>query len=128
MKKYAVVRFLSSRDDESSFGYTYNNEIGAKKYDAVIVPTKYGLSLAVVESLTNDEYKTQRYGSCQPVKSVAEVIKSTEVEKLMRAEKKKDIKKKLEAEVKKMDDVARFKMYAAQNPAFSELLEEYEQL
>ena len=49
MKKYAIVKFLSSKDEGYSQGYTYENPVKAKRYDAVIVPTRYGLSLAVVD-------------------------------------------------------------------------------
>lgn len=126
-KKYAIVKFLSSKDDENSIGYTYQNEIGAKKYDAVIVPTRYGISLAVVTCLTDNSNLTDHgytYG-VREIKEIAEVISSTEVAKVTTAAKKKDIKKKLEAEVKKLDDLSRFEMYATQSPEFAKLLKEY---
>lgn len=128
-KKYAVVKFLSTKDEALSQGYTYDNEIGAKKYDAVIVPTKHGISLAVVTKLT-DNFETD-YGSIRGVgviKKIAEVIQSEEVAKVTNAEKKKDIKKKLEEAVKKMDDVKRYEMYAAENPEFADLLKEYKEV
>lgn len=124
--KYATVKFLSSRDDGMAKGYTYENTIGAKKYDAVIVPTQYGLSLAVVTDL-KDNHGLSPYTSVA-IKRIAEVVKSKAVAKEMQAEKKQDLKKKLEAEVKKMDEVERFNIYAASNPAFAELLDEYKSL
>lgn len=124
--KYAVVKFLSTKDAATSDGYTYENTIGAKKYDAVIVPTRYGLSLAIVEESTNE--LPNRFAYSGSIKAIAEVIKSDAVAKVTLAEKKKDLKKRLETEVKKLDDIERFKMYANNNPAFAELLQEYESL
>lgn len=124
--KYATVKFLSKRDEGYSQGYTYENPIGAKKYDAVIVPTQYGLSLAVVEGVSDS--LPDSFRSHTTLKAVVEVIKSEAVAKVMQAEKKKDLKKKLEAEVKKMDEVERFNIYAANNPVFAELLDEYKSL
>lgn len=119
-KKYAVVKFLSTKDEGYSQGYTYENTIGAKKYDAVIVPTQYGLSLAIVDKVSDD--LPTGFRSFATLKAVAEIVHSVEVNKVVQSAKRKDIKKKLEAEVKKMDEVERFKIYAANNPAFAELL------
>lgn len=128
--KYAVVEFLSTKDQMVSGqkGYTYENEIGAKKYDTVVVPTRHGISMAVVVKLT-DKFETDySYGSTPAVKQIAEVIQSKEVAKVMNTRKKADLKKKLEAEVKKLDDVARFELYAQQSPEFAELLKEYKEV
>lgn len=124
--KYAIVKFLSSKDDSYSQGYNYKNTVKAKPYDAVIVPTRYGLSLAVVESVTDEKPEGLPYG-CE-IKAISEVVQSEAVAKEMSAQKKKDLKKQLEKEVKKLDDIERFKMYAKNNPAFAELLEQYEAL
>lgn len=121
--KYVTVRFLSTYDEAYAKGYTYENPVKAKKYDTVVVPTVHGLCLAVVVSSSDtppDTYMTY--------KAITEVIKSTSVDKLTQVKKKADLKKKLEAEVKKMDEVERFNIYAASNPAFAELLEEYKTL
>lgn len=125
--KYALVKFLSTKDEGYADTYLYENPVGAKKYDAVIVPTRYGLSLAVVDSLTDssDSFSNYRGGT---IKAIAEVIESAEVEKVTLAAKKKDLKKKLDAQVKKMDEIERYKMYAANNPAFAELLDEFERI
>ena len=124
--KYAVVKFLSTKDAATSDCYTYENTIGAKKYDAVIVPTRYGISLAVVEELTNEMPFMKSYSGT--IKAIEEVVKSEAVAKVTLTQKKKDIKKQLETEVKKLEDTERFKMYANNNPAFAELLQEYESL
>lgn len=135
--KYATVRFLSSRDETSAQKqYSYLNTAGASKYDSVIVDTRFGMSLAVVTSVSDVPPKEKPYtgygysrdAQITPLKEVLEIVTSKEVSKLMQTEKKKDIKKKLEAEVKKMDEVERFNIYAANNPAFAELLEEYKNL
>lgn len=123
--KYAVVKFLSSKDEGYNQGYLYENPVNAKKYDAVVVPTRYGLSLAVVESLTDssDSFSNYRGGA---IKAITEIVQSKAVDEVTLADKKKDLKKKLDAQVKKMDEIERYKMYAANNPAFAELLEEFE--
>lgn len=126
-KKYAIVKFLSTKDDGYSQGYLYENTVEAKKYDAVIVPTRYGLSLAVVDKLTDSVDSFNNY-SGGAIKAIAEIVESKEVAKLMNATKRKDLKKKLDAEVKKFDDVKRFELYAEANPAFAELLEQYKKL
>jgi hypothetical protein len=124
-KKYAVVEFLSTRDEGVAEGYTYINNIKAKKYDAVIVPTKYGVSMAVVVRLTDDSNFGRSGYSCSITKELAEVVKSKEVAKLMRDKKRKDLEKLLEKKVKEMDTITRFAMYADQDPEFAKLLEEY---
>lgn len=126
--KYAVVEFLSSKDKETAQGYTYQNKIGAKKYDSVVVPTRYGLSLAVVVKLTDKLETYHNQYAIPEIKEIAEVVASKEVAKLMIERKRKDIKKKLEAEVKKMDDIARFELYAEKSPAFAKLLKELKDL
>lgn len=131
-KKYAIVEFLSTKDKGVAQGYTYNNEIGAALYDAVIVPTQYGLSLAVVVQLTDSNdltFSGSQYHYSKPaIKKIAEVVQSTVVTEAMKARKKADIKKQLEKEVKKLDDIARFKLYAKGNPEFATLLKQYEEM
>lgn len=125
--KYAIVKFLSTKDEGYSQGYLYENTIKAKKYDAVIVPTQYGLSLAVVDKLTDstDSFDKYRGGV---IKAIAEIIKSKEVAKVTTEAKKKSLKKKLEKLTKEMDDIERFKMYSKGNPEFAKILAEYEKL
>ena len=75
--KLATVKYLSSRDESTTHGYTYINTVRAKPYDAVIVPTRYGASLAVVESVrevSEDDYSC--HGGVTPYKRIHEVIKS----------------------------------------------------
>lgn len=143
--KYVQVEFLSTldRDNTKSNGvarkrYNYKNKIGAKMYDAVVAPTSYGLSLAVVvgesdkpaaEKPASESYYASSYTpSPASVKELADVVKSSAVDERMMARKKDDLKKKLEVEVKKLDDIQRFEVYAAQSPEFAELLKEFKSL
>jgi hypothetical protein len=124
-KKYAVVKFLSTKDEGYADGYHYENNIGAKKYDTVIVPTRYGVSMAVVESLTDDIPQHIRYTS---IKAVAEVIQSKTVTEMTREQKRKDLEKRLEKKVKALDKLERFKAYADSNPEIAELVKELEEI
>lgn len=130
--KYALVEFLSERDkpNTSQKLYTYINEVKAKEYDTVIVPTKYGLALAVVKKLS-DNVPSSNYdylGSMNVIKKVAEVIKSTAVDEVTKEAKRKDIEKQLEKKVKEMDKVQRFELYADQDPEFAKLLKQFKEL
>jgi hypothetical protein len=127
MKKYAIVKFLSSKDEGLAQGYLYENPVNAKKYDAVVVPTRYGLSLAVVDDLTDSAESFQNYGG-GAIKAIAEVVESDEVAKVTTAQKKRDLKKAMEKKTKELDDVERFSMYAKQDPEFAKMLEEYKSL
>ena len=125
--KYAIVKFLSSKDEGYAQGYLYENTVKAKKYDTVIVPTRYGLSLATVDQLTDstDSFKGY-YGGA--IKQIDEVIESKAVGKLMKEQKRKDLTKKLKAEAKKLDEVKVFEAYADQSPEFAAMLQELKDL
>jgi len=133
--RYVKVDFLSDRSSESSQGYIYKDELSRalKKYDTVIVPTKYGLTIAVVKGTYNEEQKDNlmknQYRFSQTcIKSVAEKIKSKTVDAEMKLAKVDDIKRKLEAEIKKVDDTQKYKMYAELSPEVATMLAELEEL
>jgi len=124
--KLATVKFLSSKDEGASHGYTYLNTVNAKQYDAVLVPTRYGASLAVVESTREvEETDYTCHGGVTPYKSIHEVIKSKVVAQHTKELRKKDLAKTLKKMVKDLDEVKAFEMYAGMSPEFAELLEQY---
>jgi len=133
--RYVKVDFLSDRSSEASAGYIYKDELSRalKKYDTVIVPTKYGLTIAVVKGTYNEEQKdnlmkNQYRFSQTAIKSVAEKIKSKTVDAEMKLAKVDDIKRKLESEIKKVDDTQKYKMYAELSPEVAAMLAELEEL
>ncbi len=138
--RYVKVDFLSDRSSESSNGYLYKDELSRalKKYDTVIVPTRYGLAMAVVKgtyteeqanNLIRNSYKfSTAIHSLSDVRPVAEKIKSKVVEENIKADKVKDLKRKLEAEVKKIDEVQKFEVYAGISPEVATMLEELKEL
>lgn len=133
--RYVKIDFLSDRSSESSNGYIYKDELSRalKKYDTVIVPTRYGLTIGVVKGTYNEEQKNNlmrnRYKFSQSdIKSVAEKIKSKAVEEIVKADKVADIKRKLDSEVKKIDEIKKFEMYAELSPEVAAMLEELKEL
>lgn len=129
------VKFLSTLDKDVAEEYFYKDSLSRKlqKYDTVLVPTMYGLSLAVVTKVDVDENNMQKrhgYGTLSPssLKSVAEKIKSNTIEALNKAEKREDIKKELEKKLKEMDEVERYQLYAEKSPEIAALLKELKSL
>lgn len=138
--RYVTVKFLSERDATNSQGYMYKDtqSRALKKYDVVVVPTRYGLAMATVHGKYNADQaqafldNNRSYGArgftLETLKSVSEKIKSTTVDAEMKVEKVKDLKAKLEKEVKKIDEVQKFKVYADLSPAVAAMLAELEEL
>lgn len=135
MSRFVKVDFLSDRSSESSNGYIYEDKLSRalKKYDTVIVPTRYGLTIAVVKGTYNEQQKNNlmrnKYRFSQSdIRAVAEKIKSKAVEDIVKADKVADIKRKLESEVKKIDEVKKFEAYAELSPEVAAMLEELKEL
>jgi len=136
MSRFVKVKFLSTKDSQTSMGYFYKEELSRalKKWDTVLVPTRYGLTLAVVVSTYKNEDQVkeayQSYGTfgLHDIKSVSEKIKSKVVDQQLTKEKAGDIKKKLETKMKEVDEVQKYKMYAELDPSIAELLAELEEL
>lgn len=136
--RYVTVKFLSERDEGNAQGYIYKDTLSRalKKYDVVVVPTRYGLAMATVKgTYTADKAQnilSNNYGtrgmSLDSLKSVAEKIKSKAVEKELKVEKVKDLKLKLEKEVKKIDEVQKFEVYASLSPEVATMLAELKEL
>ena len=133
--RYVKVDFLSDRSSESSQGYLYKDELSRalKKYDTVIVPTRYGLTIAVVKGTYNEAQKDNlmknKYRFSQSdIKSVSEKIKSKTIDAEMKLAKVDDLKRKLESEVKKIDETQKFKAYAELSPEVAAMLAQLEEL
>lgn len=126
--KYVKVKFLSSKDEGVAHGYTYRDTLRCKKYDTVIVPTKYGISMAVVTDVNVSEENTYGFSHNSIVKQVLEKVTIKAVEEIVRADKRKDLEKKLEKKTKDLDKLAKYKLYADLDPELAELVKEYEEL
>ena len=122
--KYVNVSFLSTKDQEGLSSYTYKDTLGTKKYDAVLVPTRYGASIAIV---VKDDIREPEY-AVGGIKEVKEIISSKYVDDYTKSLKIKDLEKKLEKETKKLDKLSTYKVYANANKDFAKLLAEYENL
>ena len=124
------VKFLSTYDKDYSDTFYYKDTIrgGLKKYDTVIVPTRYGISMAVVEEVGIDTDEVRNKFSTANIKVVKERIKSKTVAELTKLAKVDDLKKSLEAEIKKIDEVEKYRVYADLNPAVAAMLTELEEL
>ncbi len=136
--RYVKVDFLSDRSSESSSGYLYKDTLSRalKRYDAVIVPTRYGFTIGVVKATYTEEQvdnllrNSYKYSSISKdnMKNVAEKIKSKVVDEEMKLAKVDDLKRKLEAEIKKVDEIEKYRVYAELNPAVAEMLAQLEEL
>lgn len=134
--RYVKVNFINSRDDSLSDNYIYRDELSRslKKYDTVIVPTRHGYAIATVSgtlSLKQVQDKLRgRYSNitASSLKSVAEKIKSKTIEAELKSSKIADLKASLEAQVKKIDEVEKFNVYAKLSPEVAAMLEELKAL
>ena len=124
------VKFLSTYDKDYSDTFYYKDTIrgGLKKYDVVIVPTRYGVSMAVVEENNISEETVVNKFNTNNIKTVLEKIKSKHVDSLTKLAKVDDLKKQLDAEIKKVDEVEKYRVYAELNPAVATMLAELEEL
>ena len=136
MSRYVKVKFLSSKDDQAAGGYFYKDtqSRSLKKWDTVLVPTRYGLTLAVViETYSNDEkvqvaYRAYGTFGLHDIKTVSEKIRSKVVDEELKLQKADDIRKKLDTVMKAVDESQKYKMYAEISPEVAELLKELESL
>lgn len=129
MATYVKVKFLSEYDSGASQGYFYSaGRLKLSKYDTVIVPTRYGLSLAVVQQSGLTIEEVREHINCQSLKTVAERITSKAVNELTKLQKVDDIKKALDKEMKKVDEVEKYRMYADISPEIKTLLEQLQEM
>ena len=133
--KYVGVKFTSSHDYTAGIVYYFKNtsKLKISNYDTVIVDTRYGLQLAVVTSLHDkkDTFSSNLSRATYEFeinKSVVEVIESKIISEMQNAEKIKDLKAKLRARAKKMDEKKVFEAYAADDAEMASLLKELNKL
>lgn len=129
--KYIKVQFTSERDKLAGKEYTYVNKpkMALKTGDVVIVPTQYGMTVAVVSLVTTTRPEDFRsiYRDCE-FKEVAEKITSKAITaQYVTPMLKAKIKKQLDEKVKKMDELARYKVYAS-DPEIAKLVKQLEAL
>lgn len=130
--KYIQVQFTSEQDKLAGKDYTYVNKpkVALKTGDVVIVPTQYGMTVAVVTAVSSKEpdsvcsrvYRTVNY------KEVAEKITSKTITAQYVTPMLKDkIKKQLDEKIKKMDELTKYKAYAS-DPDVAALIAQLEKL
>ena len=122
------VKYLSTLDEEkggSTYYYQDNLSTKLKKYDLVLVPTYYGLSMAIVDevNVSEDVIKFKVSG----IKKVSEKIKSKIVDELIKKDKVRDIKAVLDKKIKEIDAVRKYEMYASASPEIAELIKSLEE-
>lgn len=122
------VKFLNTIDKDYAEGFFYKDSLSRKlqKYDTVVVPTRYGLSMAVVDQVNvNQDGLGFDIGR---IKTVAEKIKSKAVDDQTRLQKADDITKALDKAIKEVDAVEKYRVYAGLSPEVAKLLTELEEL
>lgn len=124
-KRFVKVKFVSSRDVMTADSYYYQDTLRTplKKYEIVLVPTRYGFGLAVVSDI---EVNGNGYSGVKL--KVAERIKSKTLDELYKKDRAKDIEKQLKAKVEEMDKVKVYEKYAEDNPEVAELLAQFKEL
>lgn len=124
------VKFLNRYDEQAADSYFYTDKLSkaVKQFETVLVPTRYGVALAIVTNTykdTDDKLKSYPVSS---LKTIEEKIKSKTIDNMMKEEKAKQLKAQLEAEIKKMDAVEKYRMYAETSPEVAKLLTQLEEL
>lgn len=125
-ERYVKVRFTSNRDDRYSVNddYTYFDKLKTplKPFDVVLVPTRYGYTIAVVTEVGVDN------NFAGGIKEVAELLKSKVLDEEFKAERAKVIKTKLNKKLKELDELKRYKAYTDSNPEIAALVKELEEV
>lgn len=125
--RYVKVQYTSTLDNGyggMSGKYIYKDELKTplKPFDVVIVPTQYGFALAIVKQVDLEN----GYSGC--TKSVAERIDSPTINKSLSAQRVASIKKQLDAKLKTIDEVERYRRYADASPEIAELVKQLEEV
>lgn len=124
--KYATVKFLNSMDDGYSQAYTFTNEVGAAPYDTVIVRTRYGISIAIVDSVSDELPLT--LSTTNGMKEVMEIIQCETTAKITRYNKSKALKEQMKQRAKSLDERQIYEVYAKSDPEMAELLAQLKEL
>lgn len=124
------VKFLNKVDEGYGDSYFYKDKLSKslKQFDTVLVPTRYGVSIAVVTALHKDTDDIMSKFTRSSMQFVLEKIKSKVINELLKEEKAKQLKQQLENEIKKMDAVEKYRMYAESSPEVAALLAQLEEL
>lgn len=105
--------------------YTFKCYDAVKIGDLVVVDTQFGYNVATV---TETEPVTKSF----PVGELKEVVNVVDMEPFLerkaRAEKLKDLKKKMDKKVKDLQSLAIYEMLAEKDPELKEMLEEFKTL
>ena len=126
-KRYVKVEFLTTGSPYESTGkYTYHDNLKKplEEYELVLVPTRYGYSLAYVVEVN----ASPAIGQARATKTVAERIKSKTIDDELKGKRAKALEKQLQAKIEKLDKLERFKAYAKNNSEIAELVAELEKL
>lgn len=130
---YVGVRFTSSRDFQSNSTYYFKNsdKVQLSEFDTVIVDTRYGLQMAVVYNVFEAKKDLPKNGLATDFtinKSVLEKIESKVMTLMMKSERVKALKKKMQEKAKKMDEIRLFEVYAKDDPEMAAMLEQVKEL
>lgn len=124
------VKFLNSIDEREARSYFYKDKLSTalKQFDTVVVPTANGITLAVVTGLHKDTDTLLKNYGVSTLKEVHEKIKSKTVNEILKEAKAIELKRQLEEQIKKMDAVEKYRVYAENNPEVAALLAQLEEL
>ena len=122
--KIVEVKFANNKGGLAD-AYFFNDTLGCKKYDAVIVQTRYGLALGYVVNSDVDNSKSYFGDITAPV---VEKIESNAINNLVKDIKRRDLQLQLDRKAKEMDKMVMYKMYAENDPEFAKMLEEFKSL
>jgi hypothetical protein len=125
--RYVKVEFSNTRNANDEYFYKDTLKTPLQEYDTVIVPTRYGKTLAIVTAINQTPEQFPVYVTCSSVKVVDEKIKSKTFDKINKAKRAKAIEKKLEGKIQELDALTRYQAYA-DDPAVAELLKELKSL
>ena len=130
---YVGVRFTSYHDFQNNSTYYFKNsdKVELSEFDTVIVDTRYGLQLGVVYDVFEAKKDLPKNGLATDFninKSVLEKIESKVMALMMKSERVKALKKKMQEKAKKMDQIRLFEVYAKDDPEMAAMLEQVKEL
>lgn len=127
-QKVVQVLFKNYYTDKSYEDYGYNyfvpaDMIDLKAGDYVVVETRYGLTLGLIKDFV--DYGTELYSKASlDSKIVCKVPYENYYEKKRKIERAKEIKKSLDAMLKKADEVQKYEMLRSIFPDAGSLIDE----
>lgn len=103
--------------------YIYFNNLKAKKFDTVLIPTVHGATLGIVVELlklSDSEYDKITSFDARECYEIVNGLKY--IEDKVRERKLKDIKREMKDRIKKVEELTLFEMYAEKDPELKKLL------